>query len=82
MRAMLDELASRALASGDGFLEDAWLDVLAMSGPGGVLTRWAAASPSLIELPNGCRKCFSIQDGQAINLEDEDDRREVRRTVA
>ena len=48
MRAMLDELASRALAAGDGFLEDAWLDVLAKSGPGGVLrgalTRWAMAS--------------------------------------
>ena len=24
LRALLDELASRALAAGDGFLEDAW----------------------------------------------------------
>ena len=48
LRALLDELASRALAAGDGFLEDAWPDVLAKSGPGGALrgalTRWAAAS--------------------------------------
>ena len=54
MRAMLDELASRALAAGDDFLEDAWLDVLAKSGPGGVLrgalTRWAAASPKPLVL--------------------------------
>ena len=54
MRAMLDELASRALAAGDGFLEDAWLDVLAKSGPGGVLrgalTRWAMASPKPLVL--------------------------------
>ena len=54
MRAMLDELASRALAAGDGFLEDAWLDVLAKSGPGGVLrgalTRWALASPKPLVL--------------------------------
>ena len=54
MRAMLDELASRALAAGDGFLEDAWLDILAKSGPGGVLrgalTRWAMASPKPLVL--------------------------------
>ena len=54
MRAMLDELASWALAAGDGFLEDAWLDVLAKSGPGGVLrgalTRWALASPKPLVL--------------------------------
>ena len=54
MRAMLDELASRALAAGDGFLEDAWLDILVKSGPGGVLrgalTRWAMASPKPLVL--------------------------------
>ena len=54
LRALLDELASRALAAGDGFLEDAWPDVLAKSGPGGalrgVLTRWAAASPKPLVL--------------------------------
>ena len=54
LRALLDELASRALAAGDGFLEDAWPDVLAKSGPGGALrgalTRWAAASPKPLVL--------------------------------
>ena len=54
LRALLDELASRALAAGDGFLEDAWPDVLAKSGPGGALrgalTRWAAASPKPLAL--------------------------------
>ena len=54
LRALLDELASRALAAGDGFLEDAWPNVLAKSGPGGALrgalTRWAAASPKPLVL--------------------------------
>ena len=54
LRALLDELASRALAAGDGFLDDAWPDVLAKSGPGGALrgalTRWAAASPKPLVL--------------------------------
>ncbi len=54
LRALLDELASRALAAGDGFLEDVWPDVLAKSGPGGALrgalTRWAAASPKPLVL--------------------------------
>ena len=54
LRALLDELASRAFAAGDGFLEDAWPDVLAKSGPGGALrgalTRWAAASPKPLVL--------------------------------
>ena len=40
--------------NGDGFLEDAWLDVLAKSGPGGMLrgalTRWATASPKPLVL--------------------------------
>ena len=46
------------------------------------LTLMGSEGGSRIELPNGCRACFSIQDGQAINLEDEDGRREVRRAVA
>ena len=54
LRALLDELASRALAAGDGFLDDAWPDVLAKSGPGGALrgalTRWAATSPKPLVL--------------------------------
>ena len=54
LRALLDELASRAFAAGDGFLEDAWPDVLAKSGPGGALrgalTRWATASPKPLVL--------------------------------
>ena len=50
MRAILDELATRArLALGDGFVDSVWLDVLARSGPDAalrqVLIRWAQADP-------------------------------------
>ena len=50
MRAILDELATRArLALGDGFLDSVWPDVLARSGPDAalrqVLVRWTQADP-------------------------------------
>ena len=50
MRAILDELATRArLSLGDGFVDSVWLDVLARSGPDAalrqVLIRWAQADP-------------------------------------
>ena len=50
MRAILDELATRArLALGDGFVDSVWLDVLARSGPDAalrqVLIRWTQADP-------------------------------------
>ena len=50
MRAILDELATRArLALGDGFVDSVWLDVLERSGPDAalrqVLIRWALADP-------------------------------------
>ena len=48
LRAILDELASRALATlGDGFLDERWPAILAKSGPNGALraalTGWAEA---------------------------------------
>ena len=50
MRAMLDELASRARSTlGDGFLDEHWPAILAKSGPNGALrsalTRWAETDP-------------------------------------
>ena len=48
MRAILGGLASQAVDIGDSFLEDAWPDVLARSGPDGALgealARWCRAS--------------------------------------
>ena len=49
MRAILDELATRArLTLADGFVDSVWLDVLDRSGPDAalrqVLIRWASAS--------------------------------------
>ena len=51
LRAILDELASRALATlGDGFLDERWPAILAKSGPNGALraalTGWAEADPN------------------------------------
>ena len=50
LRAILDELASRALATlGDGLLDERWPAILAKSGPNGALraalTGWAEADP-------------------------------------
>ena len=55
LRAILDELASRALATlGDGFLDERWPAILAKSGPNGALrsalTRWAEADPTPLVL--------------------------------
>ena len=54
MRTILDELASRARSSGDGFLDEVWPDILARSGPHGALrealTRWAEAAPKPLVL--------------------------------
>ena len=51
LRAILDELASRALATlGDGVLDERWPAILAKSGPNGALraalTGWAEADPN------------------------------------
>ena len=49
MRAILGELASRALSSGDGFLDGTFPDILVKFGPHGALrealTRWCRADP-------------------------------------
>ena len=49
MRTILGELADNALFSGDGFLDETWLDILGKSGPGralgAALTRWCMADP-------------------------------------
>ena len=55
LRAILDELASRALATlGDGFLDERWPAILAKSGPNGALraalTGWAEADPNPLVL--------------------------------
>ena len=49
MRAILGQLASRALSLQDEFLDRAWIDILTRSGPHGALcealTRWCQADP-------------------------------------
>ena len=53
MRVILGELASRARSLGDGFLYEAWPDILAIFGDGALgeaLTRWCEADPKPLVL--------------------------------
>ncbi len=54
MRAIMGEMASRALSSGDEFLDQAWSDILVKFGPHGALrealTRWCQADPAPLVL--------------------------------
>ncbi len=54
MRAILSQLASRARAAGDAFLDERWPDILAKSGPhaalGEALTVWCEVNPTPLVL--------------------------------
>ena len=54
MRTILGALSDQALLSGDRFLDEVWLEILANFGPGGALgatlTRWSLADPKPLVL--------------------------------